>query len=183
MEISEIRKNTGLSQSQFAKKYGIPVRTLQQWEQKKSSPPSYVISMLAKLVNQEMGRPRSILDIDPFDYNLPERNRWEVCINRPFLNCERIYPIQQQKVRELIDDFSRNRAVEKILIFGSSVTQRCHIGSDVDVYVELSAENDLVTDSHNFVFDLWTNFMVDERLQKEIFEKGVPVYERGTNTV
>lgn len=30
----------------------------------------------------------------------------------------------------------------------------------------------------NFVFDLWTNFTADEYLKKEIYKKGVVVYQR-----
>ena len=38
-KIKELRKKTGLSQSKFSAKFGIPVRTLQQWEQGISAPP------------------------------------------------------------------------------------------------------------------------------------------------
>lgn len=37
--IKALRKKTGLSQSKFSAKFGIPVRTLQQWEQGISAPP------------------------------------------------------------------------------------------------------------------------------------------------
>ncbi len=41
--IKELRKKTGLSQSKFSAKFGIPVRTLQQWEQGISAPPEYLV--------------------------------------------------------------------------------------------------------------------------------------------
>ena len=41
IDIKEIRVCEGLSQHAFAEKYGIPVRTLQEWEQKRSKPPLY----------------------------------------------------------------------------------------------------------------------------------------------
>ena len=48
--IKELRKKTGLSQSKFAAKFGIPVRTLQQWEQGKSAPPEYLVRMMAYIM-------------------------------------------------------------------------------------------------------------------------------------
>lgn len=49
MEIKELRTRTGLSQSKFASHFGIPVRTLQDWEQKKRTPPTYVVDMMEKI--------------------------------------------------------------------------------------------------------------------------------------
>ena len=60
MEISErikqLRKNTGLSQSKFAARFGVPVRTLQQWEQGQSAPPEYVVRMMAYILQLEKER-------------------------------------------------------------------------------------------------------------------------------
>ena len=44
--VKEIREETGLTQAKFAERLGIPVRTLQQWEQGKSTPPDYFIRMM-----------------------------------------------------------------------------------------------------------------------------------------
>lgn len=104
---------------------------------------------------------------------------WKICIEEPFMNCEKIYPIQQKKVKQLLDIIAKNEYVNKIIIFGSSVTDRCHIGSDIDIYVELDKEvKGLIDDAVYFVYDLWTNFMVDNRLLNEIERKGVIVYDR-----
>ena len=48
--IKELRKKTGLSQSKFATKFEIPVRTLQQWEQGISAPPEYLVRMMAYIM-------------------------------------------------------------------------------------------------------------------------------------
>ena len=48
--IKELRKKTGLSQSKFSAKFGIPVRTLQQWEQGISAPPDYLVRMMAYIM-------------------------------------------------------------------------------------------------------------------------------------
>ena len=46
MEIRELRDRTGLSQSQFANYFGIPVGTLRNWEQGIAKPPAYVFEMI-----------------------------------------------------------------------------------------------------------------------------------------
>lgn len=53
MEIKEIREMTGLNQTQFARKFDIPLRTYQNWEGGRRNPPEYVITMLRKLVEIE----------------------------------------------------------------------------------------------------------------------------------
>lgn len=49
----ELRKLTGLSQADFALKYGITPGTYAHWEQGNRVPPSYVVNMLYKLVTME----------------------------------------------------------------------------------------------------------------------------------
>ena len=51
--IKELRKKSGLSQSKFSAKFGIPVRTLQQWEQGISAPPEYLVKMMAYIMQVE----------------------------------------------------------------------------------------------------------------------------------
>ena len=53
VSIAEIRKSTGMSQSEFAKLFDIPVRTLQDWEQERRVPPPYVPGMILRILNHE----------------------------------------------------------------------------------------------------------------------------------
>lgn len=176
--VKELRRRTSLSQSKFAKTFNIPVRTLQQWEQNISSPPQYVLDMLEKQVKIYC----AINESDKRHF-IPKKTRWKICIDNPFKNCERIYPIQQRKVRELIDDISKKKDVNKIMIFGSSTTDACHIGSDVDIYVDSELSEGLVTRPHDFEFDLWTPSTVDKRLLQEIMSKGVTVYDQSQHLI
>ena len=50
MNVKDLRKKTGLSQSKFANLFNIPVRTIQQWEQGVRKPPDYVIFMMEKII-------------------------------------------------------------------------------------------------------------------------------------
>ena len=53
VNIKEIRNLTGLSQTAFANKFGIPLRTYQSWELGERKPPEYVLTMIIRLIDQE----------------------------------------------------------------------------------------------------------------------------------
>ena len=53
MTIKELREQTGLSQGQFAARFQIPVRTLQDWEQGRREPPPYVVAMIQRILELE----------------------------------------------------------------------------------------------------------------------------------
>lgn len=44
--IKELRLKSKMSQSEFARKYGIPLSTLRKWEQFVSNPPKYVVDLI-----------------------------------------------------------------------------------------------------------------------------------------
>lgn len=53
MTILELRKKTGLSQSQFAKRFHLNVRTVQTWEQGTRKTPDYVIWLITRVIKLE----------------------------------------------------------------------------------------------------------------------------------
>lgn len=53
MTIKELRDKMGLSQSKFADYIGIPVRTLQTWEQGSRTPPEYVMGLIERVMRLE----------------------------------------------------------------------------------------------------------------------------------
>lgn len=67
IDVKTIRESTGLSQDKFAAEYGIPPKTLRNWEQGRTSPPKYVISMLAKVVGVGTGEPEPTLTRKKFE--------------------------------------------------------------------------------------------------------------------
>lgn len=50
ISIKELRKITGLSQSEFASKYHLSVQQVQTWEQGRRNIPEYCLYMLNRLV-------------------------------------------------------------------------------------------------------------------------------------
>ena len=177
--VKQLRTETGLSQRLFAEHYGIPVRTLQQWEQEIQSPPAYVVELLSFKVMTDFPHAASETGHKYLSHDIPERKSWKICIPDPFPNCEKIHPLQQQKVKKIYDAASGNPIVNEIIIFGSSISSKCHLGSDVDVYMNVEKDINPLNPRNfygDFEYDLFTNFMTDERLLREIKSKGVKVY-------
>ena len=53
MTILELRQKTGLSQSQFAKRFHLNVCTVQTWEQGTRKTPDYVIWLITRVIELE----------------------------------------------------------------------------------------------------------------------------------
>ena len=51
--VAELRAMTGLSQRKFAAWYGIPARTVENWESGTNNAPEYIRIMLVRLVRQD----------------------------------------------------------------------------------------------------------------------------------
>lgn len=52
--IKAIRSSLGLTQVAFAARYGIPRRTVEDWERGLREPPEYVITMIDKLTEADV---------------------------------------------------------------------------------------------------------------------------------
>ena len=61
MTIKEMRELLGLTQSQFAQKYDIPKRSIENWEDGQRKCPDYVLKLLERAVKQDY------LELAPFD--------------------------------------------------------------------------------------------------------------------
>lgn len=53
MSIREIRKVTGLTQAEFAEKFHIPKRSIENWESGKRKCPEYVNYLLQQLIKKQ----------------------------------------------------------------------------------------------------------------------------------
>lgn len=60
MNIREIRELTGLSQRRFGAQYGIPYRTIQNWEAGINTPPEYVVKLLERAVREDFEKYKQI---------------------------------------------------------------------------------------------------------------------------
>lgn len=75
MNIGEMRKRLGDTQSEFAARYHIPFRTVQNWETGVRKPPEYVINLLENRVQADLinRKTTTLPKYDPKKSNLPKR--------------------------------------------------------------------------------------------------------------
>ncbi len=52
-QIKELRKQTGMSQKEFAEHLGIPLRTIENWESGKRNPPEYIPRLISYQLKYE----------------------------------------------------------------------------------------------------------------------------------
>lgn len=95
-----------------------------------------------------------------------------------FKNNERIHPLQQQSIEDILKTFKSFEEVQKVIVFGSSIEERCGYESDIDLYVELSDEVNIKKYSAEKPVDLWTNYNTPSEMYEEIIKKGVVIYEK-----
>ena len=76
MTIREMRTLLGDTQNEFAARYNIPFRTIQNWETGVRTPPKYIISLLEDHVRADLvNRKTTVLPkYDPHKRDLPKRN-------------------------------------------------------------------------------------------------------------
>lgn len=98
-----------------------------------------------------------------------------------------VYPVKQKYIQALLEYSAIEPGIRKIILFGSSITMRCRVESDIDVMVWLDdacddAERDkisgkigLILDNADVLFPNW--FEESSAIWNDIY-KGVTVYEQ-----
>lgn len=76
MNIREMRIQLGDTQSEFAARYNIPFRTIQNWELGTRKPPEYIVSLLEQRIKEDLVNRKTITlpKHDPKKKNLPKRS-------------------------------------------------------------------------------------------------------------
>ena len=76
MDIREMRSKLGITQGEFAARYNIPFRTIQNWETGSRKPPEYIIDFLERQVKEDLINRKTIV-LPKYDTNkkdLPKRS-------------------------------------------------------------------------------------------------------------
>ena len=78
MNIKELRQRLGITQNEFAERYHIPFRTIQNWETGTRKPPEYIIELLGEKVSLDLiNRKTSVLPAySSFKPDLPKRSAY-----------------------------------------------------------------------------------------------------------
>lgn len=76
MNIREMRIRLGDTQSEFAARYHIPLRTIQNWETGMRKPPGYIITLLEQRIMGDLANRKtvSLPKYDPQKRDLPKRS-------------------------------------------------------------------------------------------------------------
>lgn len=73
-EIASLRELSGMKRRQFCDTYGIPYRTMEDWEKGNSNPPEYVQMLLERAVRQDKGLQSTFYVMDCDDNG----NEWTI---------------------------------------------------------------------------------------------------------
>ncbi len=75
MNIREMRTRLGDTQSEFAARYNIPFRTVQNWETGTRKPPAYIMNLLEQRIKEDLLNRKTITlpQYDPQKRDLPKR--------------------------------------------------------------------------------------------------------------
>lgn len=97
MDVYQMRMKLGYTQKEFANRYNIPFRTIQNWENSTRKPPQYIIELLEHQVEEDLIN-RKTIDLPKYDsskLDLPKRSdfigafSWlkavKECINEPIV--------------------------------------------------------------------------------------------------
>jgi len=78
MELREMRAQLGDTQSEFAARYNIPFRTIQNWETGIRKPPEYIIDLLKTRVSADLinRKAKELPKYDPNKLCLPDRRNY-----------------------------------------------------------------------------------------------------------
>ena len=78
MNILEMRKSLGYTQSEFAQRYNIPYRTIQNWESGLRKPPEYILELLQHKVQEDLVNKKTISlpKYDSQKIDLPKRTEY-----------------------------------------------------------------------------------------------------------
>lgn len=76
MTIRDMRALLGNTQNEFATRYGIPFRTIQNWETGLRKPPEYVLNLLESRIFEDVVNRKTVVlpRFDPHKRNLPKRS-------------------------------------------------------------------------------------------------------------
>lgn len=166
MNIREMRTKLGVTQSEFATRYSIPFRTVQNWETGKRTPPEYIITLLEQRIKNDLinHKTTTLPKYDPQKRNLPKRSDYVGALSwlkavRDCLGESVVFALDEALMCQ--GSFGGRNDEYVVWVYGEdSVTQfngvvvlGNHIGSH-----HIKSRNGLLyTDFNRTVFDAFTN--------------------------
>ena len=115
--------------------------------------------------------------------------QFPIVVHSECKNISHIYPLKQNAVAKVYSVASASDIVKKVYIFGSSVTGKCHIGSDLDICIDADVSDgkkvyDLQKDIGeicNWNCDILMFSNMGNKLKETVQKEGVVIYEQFTS--
>ena len=109
-----------------------------------------------------------------------------VVVDSDCMNISRVYPLKQKIVDELHKKAEDFDIVKRIYVFGSSVTPRCNIDSDIDICIDADTSDGMkvfelqkaVGDICDWNCDILMYSNIGSVLKDTIDKEGVVIYEQ-----
>lgn len=114
-----------------------------------------------------------------------ELTRFPIVVKTDCKNIYRVYPLKQRVVAQLYHIGKEYSEIKRIYIFGSSVTSRCHIDSDIDICVDADVSDGMkifeiqskIGEACGWNCDIIMYSNLGDRLKETIHKEGVVIYE------
>ena len=112
--------------------------------------------------------------------------RFPTVVDTPCKNIDRIYPLKQRQVSEIYSRAAQYDIIKRIIVFGSSVTARCHIDSDLDLCIDADVSDGMkvyemqkaIGEICDWRCDIIMYASMGQTLKRTIQDEGVIIYER-----
>ena len=111
--------------------------------------------------------------------------RFPVTVETDCKNIDRIYPLKQKQISEIYKKAALFPIIRKITVFGSSVTAKCNVDSDLDLCIDADTTNGLKIYEMQKAFgeacDWNCNIVmysdIGNTLRETVLREGVVIYE------
>lgn len=104
---------------------------------------------------------------------------WKIVTKETFMNQELIFPAAQESVLQIVKNAKNFPDCKRIVVFGSSVSNRFSPMSDIDICVDqTSTQHYSLARGLMRGVDYWRKEACSSELLEQIEKEGVLVYER-----
>lgn len=166
LDIREMRAQLGITQSDFAARYKIPFRTVQNWETGQRKPPEYILSLLEDRVRGDLvNRKTAVLPkYDPQKRDLPKRSEYVGALSwlRAVRNCigeEIVFALDEALMCQ--GSFGGHSDEYLIWVYGSDSAARFNgvvvLGNEISSYQVKSRNGLHYTDFNRTLTDAFAN--------------------------
>lgn len=196
--LKDIIKDKKISVYKLAKESGVPYTTVNELVLEKKNPKDCSVKTISNLANYLNVPEQALFDDSKIKISTSWLNNKEKQYIFPIIekndsfNMTRIHPLNQKKANIIFSTLSKDKRVNKVIIFGSSTTIRCNKNSDIDIYIALNKEHnnnidkgeisEKIQNKLNYKVDIiWADKVKkDSKLYNNIM-KGETIYEQAVS--